>query len=198
MPERSVRRALLSVAVAAVLAATVAGGAGSSSDAESGREVFSANCAMCHGSDASGMMGMHPSLRGAVARLTREGVEVTIRNGRATTPPMPAFAGRLTDREIEQVIAYLDTLPDGPRNFGPDSEGGMMGGMMEGMSGWMWLVPLLVVVLALVAVLVLTRARGSRPGADAPPSPREVLDRRYAEGQLTREEYLQQRHDIES
>lgn len=198
MPDRSVRRTLLVVAVAAVLAAPAAGGAGFSSDADTGREVFSANCAMCHGSDASGMMGMHPSLRGAVDRLTREGVEVTIRNGRGTRPPMPAFAGRLTDREIEQVIAYLDTLPAGPRNFGPDSEGGMMDGMMEGMSGWMWLVPLLIVVLALVAVLVLTRARASRPGADSPPSPREVLDRRYAEGQLTREEYLQQRNDIES
>jgi cytochrome c6 len=79
-----------------------------SRDPEAGREVFQANCAICHGADASGMMGMHPSLRGAVERLTLEGVEVTVRNGRDTMPPMPAFAGRLTDQEINDVIAYLD------------------------------------------------------------------------------------------
>jgi putative membrane protein len=150
---------------------------------------------MCHGNDASGMMGMHPSLRGAVDRLTREGVEVTIRNGRDTTPPMPAFDGRLTDPEVEQVVTYLDTLPPGPRNFGPDSQGGMMDGTM---SGWMWLVPVLIVVVAVVAALALTRAWSSRPRGGSTVSPREVLDRRYAEGQLTRDEYLQQRNDIES
>jgi mono/diheme cytochrome c family protein len=53
-----------------------------SGDAETGREVFEANCAMCHGRDASGMMGMHPSLRGAIERLSVEGVEVTIRKVR--------------------------------------------------------------------------------------------------------------------
>jgi len=68
-----------------------------------GREVFAANCAMCHGTDAAGMAGMHPSLRGAVQRLTLEGMEVAIRNGRATQPPMPAWEGRLSDRQIEDL-----------------------------------------------------------------------------------------------
>jgi hypothetical protein len=45
---------------------------------------------MCHGSDAARMTGTHPSLRGAVERLSSEGVEVTIRKGRTTMPPMPA------------------------------------------------------------------------------------------------------------
>lgn len=103
-------------------------------DPEAGREVFEANCAMCHGSDASGMMGIHPSLRGAVERLTLEGVEVTVLNGRDTSPPMPSFGGRLSEEELDDVVAYLDTLPVGPRNFGAE-DGGMMDtdGMMDGL-----------------------------------------------------------------
>jgi mono/diheme cytochrome c family protein len=104
----------------------------SEGDVEAGREVFESYCAMCHGADATGMMGMHPSLRGAVERLTREGVEVTIRKGRRTTPPMPAFEGRLSDEQITDVVAYIASLPPGPRNFGPEAGGGGgMGDMMD-------------------------------------------------------------------
>jgi mono/diheme cytochrome c family protein len=118
-------------------------------DVGAGRRVFADNCAMCHGRDASGMMGMHPSLRGAMDRLTREGVEVTIRNGRNTSPPMPAWEGKLSDEQIDDVIAYIGSLPNGPRNFANDrGGGGMMGGSMSG-TGWA-----LFVVSVLAALLV--------------------------------------------
>lgn len=129
-------RALSSAAVAVVCVALMAGGASWAADPgelDAGRQVFEANCAMCHGDDAEGMMGMHPSLRGVVDRLSLEGVEVAIRNGRDTDPPMPAFAGRLSGDQIDDVISYLESLPAGPRNFGPDhGDRGMMGGGM----GW--------------------------------------------------------------
>lgn len=35
-------------------------------DADVGHDVYTANCAMRRGADATGMMGMHPALRGAV------------------------------------------------------------------------------------------------------------------------------------
>ncbi len=84
------------LAVAVVLAGSPPGVAASQpvdapgrpGDVEAGEQVFQANCAMCHGADASGMMGMHPSLRGAIDRLSREGVEVAIREGRRTETPM--------------------------------------------------------------------------------------------------------------
>lgn len=179
---------------------SVAVSSAASAEVESGRAVFAANCAMCHGADAGGMMGMHPSLRGAVERLTVEGVEVTIRNGRGTRPPMPAFDDRLDDAEIGQVIAYIDSLPAGPRNFGPESEGGgMMDGMGGGaMSGWMWLVPVLVLVAIAVGVGALVSSLRSRGGASSGTTPREILDRRYAAGELTREEYLQRRDDLDA
>lgn len=139
-----------------------------SGDPEEGAEVYRSSCAMCHGGEATGMMGMHPALRGAVERLTREGVEVTIRKGRSTQPPMPAFENRLSDGEINDVIAYIETLPDGPRNFGPGDEGGMGRGMMDRMmdGGSAWLAALVIILVAALAAIVgyligVSRARRS-------------------------------------
>jgi putative membrane protein len=167
---------------------------------------------MCHSADATGMMGMHPALRGAVERLTVEGVEVTIRNGRQTTPPMPAFGDRLSNQQIADVIAYLDTLPPGPRNFGPQmtEPGGMMpdNGMMDRMMDGGWSsgdVLVAVVGIALVAVLIIgtvlivnqRRRQAPGNGRHAGESPRDILDRRYAAGELTREQYQQARDDLD-
>lgn len=108
-----------------------------------GEQIYQANCAMCHGVEATGMMGMHPALTGVVDRLSAEGVEVTVRKGRNTNPPMPAFGDRLDDDDIIDLLAYLESLPAGPRNFGPEmmdrspANGGStmgrdgMGGMMD-------------------------------------------------------------------
>ncbi len=166
----TVRILALSGAALMALAGSVAVAGEPPADVESGREVFLANCAMCHGQDAGGMMGMHPSLRGAVDRLTREGVEVAVRKGRDTEPPMPAFEGRLSDQQIEQVIAYIDSLPPGPRNFGADpAEGGnMMDGMMN--SG-MWLIPLAVLA-AIAFAIVAWSYRCAHVIVGAPPSRR--------------------------
>ena len=109
-------RVALVIVVAVSAAATIAPPV-RAQDPQRGREIFEQSCVMCHGQDASGMMGMHPSLRGAVERLSREGIEVAIREGRNTTPPMPAFESQLTEKEIDDVVAYIDTLPVGPRNF---------------------------------------------------------------------------------
>lgn len=173
-----------------------------------GREVFEANCAMCHGSDAAGMMRMHPSLRGAVQRLSLEGVEVTVRKGRATTPPMPAFEGRLTDQQVQDVIAYIATLPPGPRNFGPQSKQDdtrrgdpmMPSPLMGGWTMLLWaLLILALTALAVVGLVRMFRNPRSRPltsGQDT--SARRLLDERYARGELDRDEYLQRRRDLES
>ena len=72
-------------------------------------------------------------------------------------------------------------------------------GMGMGM-GWMWLFWLLLVVVLVVLVVLAIRAigggvtRGTGSGETAAPPPggsraREVLDERYARGELTTEEY---------
>ncbi len=61
---------------------------------------------------------MHPSLRVAIERLFKGAVEVTIRNGRRTQRTAPAFGQRLRDRQIADVIAYLDRRPLSPATLG--------------------------------------------------------------------------------
>lgn len=195
--------------VAGVLVAAAGDSSGQAAgNSDAGQDVYAANCAMCHGPDAAGMMGMHPALRGAVERLTVEGVEVTIRNGRQTTPPMPAFADRLSDEQIADVIAYLDTLPMGPRNFGPElsEPGGMMPdeGMMDG--GWdggdvlsaVVLIVLVVVLILGVLMVIQRRRQGPGDGRHVGESPRDILDRRYAAGELSREQFRQAREDLDT
>ncbi len=195
---------MLTLAASGTLGHSAGASQSPSGDAQAGEQVFRSYCAMCHGSDAAGMMGMHPPLRGAVGRLSRDGVEVTIRNGRAARPPMPAFEGRLSDKEITDVVAYVASLPEGPRNFGPGqappSGGGSDG---DGLSGPELLMASVLVALAVVAVVgvvgVVAWARYARVvGGRRHPSPgRDELDRRYASGEVSRDEYLQMRRDIE-
>lgn len=199
------------VAVGAALVDSGHAAAQPTGDAKAGREVYAANCAMCHGADATGMMRMHPALRGAVQRLTVEGVEVTIRNGRQTMPPMPSFDGRLSDEEISDVIGYLESLPSGPRNFGPETDRDRMmrdGGMMDRMMGRGWTGPLVAIVLfllvpavvGLVVALVVDQRGKQAPERGQPgrESPGEILDRRYAAGELSAEKYGQVRDDLEA
>ncbi len=168
-------------------------------DTARGQELFQANCAMCHGSDATGMMGMHPALRGAVDRLTAEGVEVTIRNGRDTRPPMPAFGGRLGDDDIADLIAYLEALPPGPRNFGPEGANGPIdnGPMGRMMGGGIVMVLWTLLLVSLIALSVAGTVRFLRRGRRGESSAREQLDVRYARGEFDREDYLQRRRDLE-
>jgi mono/diheme cytochrome c family protein len=149
------------------------GGDPAQGDVARGAEIYQASCAMCHGADATGMMGMHPALTGVVSRLTVEGVEVTIRKGRDTRPPMPAFADRLDDTDIADLLAHLDSLPDGPRNFAHEGDGddqmmdgqgmdGRMNRMMGGGNVALWIV-VVILAAALAGVIGYLRAsRGSR------------------------------------
>lgn len=217
------RRAIVATACLLLLLALVATPAGGGEslpdegDADSGEQLFQANCAMCHGDDATGMGGMHPALTGAVDRLSADGVAITIRKGRATTPPMPAFEDELTEGDVADLVAYLDSLPPGPRNFGPMQDGnmmddgmtddGMMGRMMDDgmMTGQMWLQMLvgLLLLLAVTAIIVVLvawvarkTARSSTSAQGDGDNPRQVLDARYARGELSREDYLQARQDL--
>lgn len=80
-----------------------------------------------------------------------------------------------------------------------DHDGGMMdGGMMGMMGGWMllWaLIGIAVLVVAVLAAIGLVKHRTpTRP--DASPSAQELLHRRYATGEIDREEYLRMRRDL--
>ncbi|MDA1096111.1 MAG: SHOCT domain-containing protein [Chloroflexi bacterium] len=69
--------------------------------------------------------------------------------------------------------------------------------------GWMWLMPLMMVgfwglvILAVVAsVQAMSRPRDIDSHSESTGSAREILDRRYAGGEIDREEYEQKKRDL--
>jgi len=73
-------------------------------------------------------------------------------------------------------------------------DGGMMGGGTAFM--WFWAVfAILLLALLIVGIVWLVRALAG-PGSSTGTA-RQELDLRYARGELTREEYLQRRADLE-
>ena len=71
-----------------------------------GKQAFEARCSTCHGLDGGGAVG--PNVQGVPFRLGVDVVANIIRNG--MSGGMPAFAGQMTDAEIQQVVAYLLSL----------------------------------------------------------------------------------------
>jgi mono/diheme cytochrome c family protein len=75
-------------------------------DSANGALVFAANCAACHGPDAAGG-SVGPTLISAELKAQPDDFfRQTILNGRSGTV-MPAWQGRLSEQEIEDVIAFL-------------------------------------------------------------------------------------------
>lgn len=72
---------------------------------ESGRALFTANCKMCHGEEATG--GRAPALRGP--RFTIPFIRRTAEEGRPGTM-MPKFTPRLSRGQLDDLAAYVGSL----------------------------------------------------------------------------------------
>lgn len=95
----------LSPLFVALLLPLVACGGDTSSltgDATAGATIYADNCASCHGADATG--GSGPNLVGVVE--TDEATDI-ITNGEDA---MPAFGDILSEQDIADVIAYVQSL----------------------------------------------------------------------------------------
>ncbi len=96
----------------------------------SGAKTFSDNCASCHGDGGKGVRAMktpdftNPSVQTA---LSGELVTKTIREGKPGTT-MPAWAGKLSDDQINSVAAFVKSLGAGtrPARGTPGAEAGQM------------------------------------------------------------------------
>lgn len=102
--------------LAVVIALAVLGvgiAAAQSSGAEKGAQVFKTKCAMCHGQDGKGQtaMGKANNLKDLassdVQNVHDSELKNIIENGKGK---MPAYKGKLTDEQVEQVVAYIRTL----------------------------------------------------------------------------------------
>ena len=84
------------------------------SQVEKGREVYTANCARCHGGDGTGQTTMGqmteaPNLTDAawLRGKSTSRMVASVANGRGQ---MPAFKKKLSRQEIAAAVAYVRTL----------------------------------------------------------------------------------------
>ena len=75
-------------------------------DIATGKQIFAAQCAGCHGFDGSGQLG--PNLHGALARRGDAGIFSAVRNGIGGMPPVMS----LNDQRVWQVVGFVRTLGD--------------------------------------------------------------------------------------
>jgi mono/diheme cytochrome c family protein len=104
------KAASIAALITALLVAT-----GGAQNAEKGSAIFKANCRMCH-DPASNTDGIGPGLKGLFKNeklpaskrpATKENVRKQILGGGNGMPP---FADRLSAAEVDDLIAYLETL----------------------------------------------------------------------------------------
>lgn len=107
----------------------------------SGREVFAANCAPCHGATGSGAVLTNgwtaPPLYGATATQVAEAVRVG-------PGLMPEFPGQvLSDEQLNDVSTYVERLRSERLDRGGNPLG-RLGPLVEGLVGWLVMLGLLV------------------------------------------------------
>jgi cytochrome c oxidase cbb3-type subunit 2 len=107
-------------------AATAGGAAGTSTtpaaaeasgyDAQKGKQLFSANCSVCHQETGEGLPGAFPALKGNAVvndadptmriHTVHFGLQGATVDGAKYDSPMPDFGGTLSDADIANIIDY--------------------------------------------------------------------------------------------
>jgi PQQ-dependent dehydrogenase (methanol/ethanol family) len=97
---------------------------------EAGRELYGANCAVCHGPDATGGRAALPNLTRTPLLHAQAGFEVIVLDGRPEQG-MPAFAGTLDAEDAGQIMAFVTSTAHelvARQAAGPGGPGGPGGG----------------------------------------------------------------------
>ena len=81
--------------------------------AQSGADIYTSKCAMCHGPDGLSATPAGKALKSAsfkdpaIIKAPDAELFAAVKNGKNK---MPSYAGKLTDDQIKSVIAYIRTL----------------------------------------------------------------------------------------
>lgn len=99
---------LLSVVLLALVTLTVfLGRPALAGDAASGAKVFSANCAACHMGGGNVVMANKTLKKEALEKYNMNSLDSITNQVKNGKNAMPAFGGRLTDKQIEDVATYV-------------------------------------------------------------------------------------------
>jgi cytochrome c oxidase subunit 2 len=114
------------VAQAAVTASAKPAAAENSAEVAAGKETFQTNCAACHGADAAGGIklgsatsadlrwnSLDKMYHGDQALIRRAILSGKDEDGEDLNPVMPRWQGKLSDAQVNAIIAYLQTLDSG-------------------------------------------------------------------------------------
>src|ERR1700761_2198701 len=98
---------------------------------QQGKQIFSANCSFCHGSDARGGEGGPNLIRSQTVMDDKNGELITtvVQNGRPDKG-MPKFD--LTVAQIDHIAAYLHSIPVGGRARGTGTVDPLVGNAKAG------------------------------------------------------------------
>ena len=103
----------MKIRIGLTLAAIMAASTATTVFAQSGADTYKSKCAMCHGPDglASGPAGkamkVPPVTSPEFAKASEADMIAATKNGKGK---MPAYAGKLTDAQIKDAVAYIRTL----------------------------------------------------------------------------------------
>ncbi|HEY1254283.1 MAG TPA: cytochrome c [Terracidiphilus sp.] len=101
---------IIRTAALLVLAATIAGAAAAQAP---GADTYKAKCAMCHGADGLAATPMAKNLKvlsfkaPEMLKASEAQFIASTKNGKNK---MPAYAGKLTDAQIKDVVAFIRML----------------------------------------------------------------------------------------
>jgi len=93
-----------------LLAASIAGPAFAQAP---GADTYKGKCAMCHGADGLATTPMAKNMKilsfkaPEMVKATDAALTASTKNGKGK---MPAYAGKLTDAQIKDVVAFIRTL----------------------------------------------------------------------------------------
>ena len=78
--------------------------------AQSGADTYKAKCLMCHAADGTASGPAGKSLNAPSFKASKQTEAEMIAETKAGKGKMPAFAGKLTDAQIKDAVAYVRTL----------------------------------------------------------------------------------------